>query len=100
MDAADVWVAKDDGTDIIRAAAIVGIGSDYNGNITARMTGGEGAAVTLVVPGTREDGPHTPADFHRQLIRVVAELSDAHGSFMVRPVCDDRHGWRWVTEAL
>jgi hypothetical protein len=92
-----VWIAKDDGTDIIRAGAVVGIGIDYNGHITARMAGGEGSAVTLVVPGSRQ-GP--PDDFHRQLIRVIAELSDAAGAFMVRPVCDEPRGWRWVTEAL
>jgi hypothetical protein len=34
-----VWVAKDDGSDIIRADAIAGIGRDYNGNITARLAG-------------------------------------------------------------
>ena len=32
MDAPDVWVAKHDGSDIVRAAAIVGVGIDYNGN--------------------------------------------------------------------
>ena len=35
MEAPDVWVAKDDGSDVIRATAIVGVGIDYNGNITA-----------------------------------------------------------------
>ncbi len=29
MDAPDVWVAKHDGSDIVRAAAIVGVGIDY-----------------------------------------------------------------------
>ena len=37
MDAPDVWVAKDDGSDIVPAAAIAGVGIDYNGNITARL---------------------------------------------------------------
>jgi hypothetical protein len=97
MDAPHVWVAKDDGSDIIRAGAIVGMGIDYDGHITARLSGGAGAAVTLVVPGARQ---HPPSDFHRQLIRVIAELSDAAGAFMVRPVCEEPRGWRWVTEAL
>jgi nicotinamidase-related amidase len=97
VDAPHVWIAKDDGTDIIRAGAVVGIGIDYNGHITARMAGGEGSAVTLVVPASRQAPPD---DFHRQLIRVIAELSDAAGAFMVRPVCDEPRGWRWVTEAL
>jgi hypothetical protein len=97
MDAPHVWIARDDGSDIVRAAAILGMGIDYNGHVTARIAGVDGAAVTLVVPGSRA---HPPADFHRQLIRVVAELADAAGAFMVRPVCDEGRGWRWVTEAL
>jgi hypothetical protein len=51
-----VWVAKDDGSDIVRADTIVGVGRDYDGNITGRLAGGEGSAVTLVTPGP-SDGP-------------------------------------------
>ena len=94
-----VWVAKDDGSDIIRADAIVGVGRDYNGNITARLAGGEGSAVTLVAPGA-SDGPHTPKDFHRQLIEVVAELSHTAEATIVRPICDEAHGWRWANEPM
>ncbi len=94
-----VWVAKDDGSDIIRADAIAGVGRDYNGHITARLAGGEGSAVTLVTPDT-SDGPHTPRDFHRQLIKIVAELSHAAEATIVRPVCDEAHGWRWVNEPM
>ena len=36
MEVPDIWVAKDDAGDIVRAAAIVGVGIDYNGNIYAR----------------------------------------------------------------
>lgn len=99
MGAPDVWVSKDDSSDIVRAEAIAGVGRDYNGNITARLAGGEGAAVTLAVPGTHE-GTYTPEDFHRQLLKVVAELSDTAQATMVRPVCDEQHGWRWITEPL
>ena len=31
---------KDDGSDIVRADAIAAVGRDYNGDITARLTGG------------------------------------------------------------
>jgi len=99
MDSLHVWVCKDDGSDIVRADAIVGVGMDYNGNVTARLVGGEGATVTLVAPGV-QDGPATPDDFHRQLIRVVTQLSDAAEAFVVRPVHDDAHGWRWISEPL
>jgi len=99
MSASDVWVAKDDGSDIIRAASIVAVGRDYNGNVTVRLAGGEQSAVTLVAIAPHE-GQHTPADFHHQLIRIVAELSDASGSAMVHPLYDERDGWRWVTAPL
>jgi len=98
MALSDVWVAKDDGSDIVRAAAIAALGRDYNGNVTARLTGGEGSAVTLVAVGSHE-GRHTPEDFHRQLIGVVAQLSDAAGTVIVRPAFDEPEGWHWVTEA-
>ena len=94
-----VWVAKDDGSDIIRGDTIAGVGRDYNGNITARLAGGEGSTVTLVASHT-PDGPHTSDDFHRQLIKILAELSHAAEATMVRPVWDEEHGWRWVSEPL
>jgi hypothetical protein len=99
MDAPHVWVANDDGTDIIRAEAIARVGTDYNGNVTAQLTGGAGAAVTLVVAGPQQ-GQHTLDDVHRQLIRALAQLSDAAGAFLVRPACDEQHGWRWVVDPL
>jgi hypothetical protein len=99
MDTPNVWVAKNDGSDIVRAAAIIGVGIDYNGNITARLGYGDGATVTLAGPGMQHDG-HPPEDFHRQLIRILAELSDASGAFLVRPVPDEVRGWQWITEPL
>jgi hypothetical protein len=99
MEAPDVWVAKDDGSDIVRATSIVGVGIDYNGNITARLGHGEGATVTLADSGSQH-GAHPAQDFHRQLIRIIAQLSDASGAFLVRPVHDEVRGWRWLTEPL
>ncbi len=43
---------------------------------------------------------HRPDDFHRQLVRVVAELSDAAGAFLVRAVYLETRGWQWVSEPL
>jgi hypothetical protein len=99
MDVAHVWVAKDDGSDIVRAEVIARVGIDYDGNVTAQLTNGEGATVRLVEPSIQH-GHRTPDDFHRQLIRALAELSDAAGAFLVRPVCDEQYGWRWDIEAL
>jgi len=99
MSPADVWVAKDDGSDIIRAAAIAGVGRDYNGNITIRLCGGEQAVVTLVAEDTH-DGPHTPDDFHLQLLRVITQPPDTAEAAIVRPFHDESHGWTWQSASL
>jgi hypothetical protein len=99
MDASEVWVAKDDGTELIRARNIAAVSLDYNGNVTARLVGGDAALVTLVAHRAQDD-EHRPEQFHRQLIRVLQELSDSSGSYLVRPVHDESGGWRWVTEPL
>jgi len=99
MTTPDVWVAKHDGTDIVRAETIVAVGRDYNGNVTARLVGGEASAVTLVAVAPHE-GKHTPDDFHRQLIRIVSQLSDTSDAAVITPVWDDRQGWHWVTSSL
>jgi hypothetical protein len=95
----DVWVANDEGTEIIRARDIVGASLDYDGNVTVRLTGGDGAVVTIAGHRTHHE-EHRPDDFHRQLIRVIAELSDAAGAFLVRSVHDETRGWQWVTGPL
>jgi hypothetical protein len=99
MAAPEVWVAKDDGSDLVRAETIAAAGRDYTGTVTVRLSGGEGSVVTLVSVASHE-GKHTPDDFHRQPIRVVApHLPDAAGATVVRPVWDD-HDWHWATEPL
>ena len=95
----DVWVAKDDGTEIIRAQDIAAVSLDYNGNVTARLAGGDVALVTLVAHRTHHD-EHRPEQFHRELIRVLAELSDAPGAHLVRPVRHEARGWEWISEQL
>jgi hypothetical protein len=99
MAAPDVWVAKDDGSDIIRASAIAGVGRDYNGNVTIRLAGGNQAVVTIVADN-EHDGPHTPTDFHLQLLQVITELSDTAEPAMVRPVHHEPGGWTWQTGPL
>src|SRR5579859_3934286 len=98
MTAPEVWVAKDDGSELVRAGAIAAVGRDYNGTVTIRLSSGEGSAVTLVAVASHE-GKHTPDDFHRQLVRVVAQLADTSQATVVSPVWAD-HGWHWATEPL
>jgi hypothetical protein len=57
MDAADVWVAKDDETEIIRAREIAAVNLDYDGNVTARLAGGDAALVTLQPAGEAHAWP-------------------------------------------
>ena len=85
MAAPEVRVAKDDGSDLVRAEAIAAVGRDYTGTVTIRLCGGEGATVTLVTVASHE-GKHTPEDFHRQLIRAVSHLGDTAQAAVVHPV--------------
>jgi hypothetical protein len=75
MDVTDVWVANDEGTEIVRARDIADASLDYDGNVTLRLTG----AVVTIAGHQTHHGEHRPDDFRRQLVRVVAELSDAAG---------------------
>ena len=95
----DVWVANDEGTELIRARDIAVVNLDYNGNVKVRLAGTDSAAVTVVSHRAHHE-EHRPGDLHRQLIRVIAELSDAAGAFLVRAVHDQTSGWQWVTEPL
>lgn len=99
MDMPNVWVANHDGTDIVRAWDISGVGLDYDGNVTARLAGREGTVVTLVAHRAHHN-EQRPGDLHRQLIRVVAGLSDSSGAHLVRPVHVEPGGSRWVSEPL
>jgi hypothetical protein len=95
----DVWVVNDDGSEIVRARDIVVAGLDHDGGVTVRLAGGDGAIVTIAGHRAGHD-EHRPDEFHRQLLRVIAELSDAAGTFLVRAVHDETRGWQWVTEPL
>jgi hypothetical protein len=98
MAAAEIWVAKDDGSELVRAGDIAAVSRDYTGTVAVRLSGGEQATVTLVTVVSHE-GKHTPDDFHRQLIRAVAQLADAAQAAVVRPVWDEQ-GWTWAAEPL
>ena len=99
MDTPDLWVANDEGTEIIRAQEIAAVSLDYNGNVTARLVGQNSTVVTLVAHRTHLD-ENKPGDLHRQLVRAVAQMSDSSGAHIVRPVRDKSHGWQWVSEPL
>jgi hypothetical protein len=95
----DIWIANDDGTEIVRARDITGVALDYDGNVTVRLTGGDGGAITVAGHRSHHEG-HRPDDFHRQLMRFVAWLSDAAGPFLVRADYHETDGWLWIREPL
>jgi len=86
-------------TEIIRAREIAAVVLDYSGTVTARLAGHDGTVVTLVAHRTHRDEDR-PGDLHRQLLRVVAQLSDPSVASIVRPVRDESLGWQWVSEPL
>lgn len=86
-----VWVAGHDGRALIRADAIAAVDNGH-GRVTAQLSS-VGEHDVLLAVGT-DDAP-VPDDFHRQLIRAVAEAADAGGAQLIHAYCDD--GWRWVT---
>jgi hypothetical protein len=90
-----VWMMTSDGCGLIRADAIVVV-QLRDGKVIAQLSDAAQAAIPLAVDTA---GASMPADFHRQMIRTVAELADASGAQFVRAHHDD-HGWRWVTEPL
>jgi len=99
VEAPDLWVASDDGTEIIRARDIAAVVLDYNGNVSARLSGYDGTLVTLVAHREHHDEAR-PGDLHRALLRVMAQLGDSSGAHIVRPVHDEARGWEWVGEPL
>jgi hypothetical protein len=94
---AEVWVARDGGSDLIRASAIVGVGRDYSGNVTARLSGGQQPVITLVAASPGQDSPD---DFHVRLLEVITQLSDTTEVAMIRPVHGESRGWTWQPEPL
>ncbi|MFA1542584.1 hypothetical protein [Actinomadura monticuli] len=93
----DVWISAADGGDMIRADAIVILRLDATGRLTAQLRDATKVDVTLLEGPAA--GGRPPADFHRRLIRKVAELADAGGAHLIRAQCEDGT-WRWVGEAL
>lgn len=82
---------------MIRADAIVMLRLDTTGRLTAQLRDAAGVNVTLLedVSG----GGRPPADFHRRLIRKVAELGDSSGAQLVGTQCEDG-AWRYQRIAL
>jgi hypothetical protein len=77
------------------ARDIAGASLDYDGNATVRLTGADGAVVTIAGHRTHHEG-HRPGDF----LRVIAGLLDAVGAFLVRAAHHDTRGWQWLNKRL
>ncbi|QKG19867.1 hypothetical protein [Actinomadura verrucosospora] len=92
----DVWISAADG-DLIRADAIVILRLDRTGRLTVQLRDEAKVSVTLLEGSST--GGHPPADFHRQLIRMIAEVA-ASGSAQVIGARHVDGGWRWISEPL
>ncbi|MGP4022612.1 hypothetical protein [Actinomadura sp. 3N407] len=91
-----VWIEAGEGCDFVRADAIVMVRLDKTGRLTAQLRD-EAKVSVMLLEGS--PGAHPPGDFHRQLIRMIAELADSNSAQLVGA----RHeggAWRWVSEPL
>lgn len=93
----EVWISAADGCDMVRAEAIVILRMDRTGRLTAQLRDEAKVNVTLLEGSS--GGGHPPADFHRRLIRTMAELADSSGARLIRARHQDGE-WRWVSESL
>src|SRR4051794_900314 len=93
---AEVWVEASAGRDMVRADAIVMLRMDETGRLTAQLRDDAKVSVTLLKGSS---GAHPPDDFHRQLIRAVAELADTSSTQLLRAQ-HEAGTWRWISEPL
>ncbi|WP_344895564.1 hypothetical protein [Actinomadura meridiana] len=93
----EVWISAADGCDMVRADAIVILRLDNTGRLTAQLRDEAKVSVTLLEGSS--GGGHPPADLHRRLIRMIAELADSSGVQLIRAQ-HEKDGWRWVSESL
>ncbi|MFB4314856.1 hypothetical protein [Actinomadura sp. 21ATH] len=92
----EVWVAAGGGCDLVRADAIVMPRVDRTGRLTAQLRDDAKLSVTLLEGSA---GDHPPAEFHRRLVRTIAELADSNDPHLVS-ARDEDGTWRWVSEPL
>jgi hypothetical protein len=92
----EIWIAGNDGHDMVRADAIVRLRLDATGRLTAQLR--DEAKVTVTLLDGSASG-HPPDDFHRRLLQIITELADSSGARLIRPEHDDK-GWHWRTEPL
>ncbi|TDB74102.1 hypothetical protein E1264_41115 [Actinomadura sp. KC216] len=91
-----VWIAAGGGHDIVRADAIVMLRLDETGRLTAQLRDDAKVSVSLLEGSS---GSRPPDDFHRQLIRAVAQLADSSGAHLVRARYEGGV-WHWISEPL
>ncbi|MEV0664698.1 hypothetical protein ACIBI3_32035 [Actinomadura luteofluorescens] len=94
--APEVWISAGEG-DLIRADAIVVLRLDRTGRLTVQLRDEAKVSVSLL-EGASSDG-RPPADFHRRLVRMIAEVADSGSAQLISARRVDG-GWRWISEPL
>ncbi|GAA2123037.1 hypothetical protein [Actinomadura napierensis] len=92
----EVWIMAADG-DLIRADAIVILRLDKTGRLTVQLRDEAKVSVTLLEGSSGGENP--PADFHRRLIRTIAEVADSGSPQLISARPGDG-GWQWISEPL
>jgi len=92
----EVWISAADG-DLIRADAIVILRLDKTGRLTVQLRDEAKVSVTLLEGAA--GGGQPPADFHRRLIRMIAEEADSGSAQLISARHVDGE-WRWISEPL
>lgn len=92
-----VWISAVDGSDMVRADAIVILRMDKTGRLTAQLRDEPRINVTLLAGSAH--GARPPADFHRRLIRKITELADSSGAQLIH--AERANGeWQWDSEPI
>ena len=87
----DVRIVNDDGSEIVRAREIAVASLELRREHHVRVGRWRRRGRDDRRKPAHHD-EHRPDYFHRQLVRVIAELSDAAGAFLVQAAHDDKRG--------
>lgn len=94
----EIWIEAADGHDLVRADVIVMLRLDETGRLTAQLRDDARVSVPLL---EGPSGVRPPDDFHRRLLRTIADLDDGdrHGTWLAK-ARRDGESWSWAVEPI